>query len=192
MVYQTLSLFGISVLLLSVISIVYMSWRNGITPMPTSHLVRQAITKELNQLSRQLPGLWVEAGSGWGTLALHVGRNCKGIIVIGIENSIIPLWTSKLLAWISLGLHRNRNDEIPSSVTFLAGDIYTYSSYAAADGVLCYLYPGAMKRLSPILRQQLAPGTTIISVCFALPDWVPDKVIVCKDLYRTRVYIYSI
>ncbi|MNC81678.1 hypothetical protein D3C75_1348820 [compost metagenome] len=56
--------------------------------------------------------------------------------------------------------------------------------------MLCYLFPGAVERLAEKFRQELPPGATVISVCFALPDRRPVRVITCKDRLRTKVYVY--
>lgn len=163
--------------LLAVLSIVYVSWKNGISPMPSSVQARQAVSAEINQLSEY--GVMVEAGSGWGNLAFHIAKACKSWQISGVENSLIPLAVSKLVVRLKQFVN----------LKFVRGDIYTYP-YDHVDAVVCYLYPGAMKKLSPIWRAQLVPGARIISVCFALPDWEPERVITCGDLYRTKVYVY--
>lgn len=165
--------------LFAVLSIVYTSWRNGISPMPTSAPVRRAVTSVMKRMGKTGP--IVEAGSGWGTLALHLSGQDLDFQITGIENSLIPLWVSRLSARMSSA----------DNVTFIRGDIYTYS-YMQANVVLCYLYPGAMKRLSSIFGEQLAPGAKVISICFALPGWEPKEVITCRDMYRTKVYIYEV
>ncbi|MDF2653230.1 MAG: class SAM-dependent methyltransferase [Paenibacillus sp.] len=170
----------VTVVFLAMLSIVYMSIRNGISPMPASSAVRREAAAEINKLTGR--GTLVEAGSGWGTLALHAAKACPGWRIIGIENSVLPLWTSRLLARFFQG---------STSVTFRSGDIYTYS-YKDANAVICYLYPGAMKRLSSVLADGLAPGATIISICFAVPGWHAERVITCRDLYRTPIYVYTI
>ncbi|WP_036605406.1 class I SAM-dependent methyltransferase [Paenibacillus assamensis] len=169
--------------LLSLLSIVWTSWRNGISPMPSSAPVRRAVANEVNRLRGS--GLIVEAGSGWGTLGIHLAKRCKEWRVVGIENSPFPLRVSQLLAWISLG----RGSK--SRAAFRKGNIYTWS-YADANLVVCYLYPGAMQHLGSILHRELRPGTRVISVCFALPGWSPEKVVTCRDLYRTKIYIYEV
>lgn len=168
----------ITATLLAVLSIVYTSWRNGISPMPTSAPVRRAITSAMRRMSETQT--IVEAGSGWGTLALHLSGQDADFRITGIENSLIPLWVSRLSARISSA----------DNVNFIRGDLYAYS-YKQADVILCYLYPGAMKRLSSIFREQLVPGTKVISICFTLPGWEPKEVITCRDMYRTKVYIYE-
>jgi hypothetical protein len=179
--YLILSALPAGLLFLAMLSIVYVSWRNGISPMPASGPVRRAVADEL----KRLPGCGaiVEAGSGWGTLALHIALHCPGKRIEGIENSPVPLWVSRFAAWITAAAARTQ-------ITFTGGDMYDYP-YETVDVVVCYLYPGAMKRLSVILDSRLRPGATIITVCFALPDWQPDQVVTCGDMYRTKLYLYK-
>ncbi|WP_309137896.1 class I SAM-dependent methyltransferase [Paenibacillus sp. SC116] len=154
--------------------------------MPSSAPVRRAVANEVNKLNKlYYNGLIVEAGSGWGTLGIHLAKHCKGWRVVGVENSPFPLRVSQLLAWISLG------KESRTSAAFQKGDIYT-RSYVDADMVVCYLYPGAMQQLGSIFHRELRPGTRVISVCFALPGWTPEKIVECRDLYRTKVYVYKV
>jgi hypothetical protein len=176
--YQVVLMAVAAFVLVAVLLIVYASWRNGISPMPSSASVRRAAVSAMRQLPSR--GVMVEAGSGWGTLALQAGRAFKGWRIIGIENSVIPMWISFLAAKL--------NNQV--NVSFIRGDLYTYC-YRDVDTVVCYLYPGAMRRLSVILRSQLTPGSHVISACFALPDWEPKQVITCRDFYRTKVYVYE-
>ncbi|SDF31996.1 hypothetical protein SAMN04488542_1098 [Fontibacillus panacisegetis] len=177
---------GLIILLVFVamVSIVYRSLRNGISPMPSSRAVRRAVAAEINSLNRVRT--IVEAGSGWGTLAFSItrqGRKVRRDIepkIIGLENSMVPLLFSQLMS-VMLA---------EEMVTFVRRDIYRFS-YRDADVVVCYLFPRAMQSLSMIFQEQLSIGTRIISICFALPGWVPEKVIVCEDIYHTRIYVYS-
>lgn len=176
--------------LLSMVSIVLVSWRNGISPMPTSKSVRSAVAVEVNRI----PGYSsiVEAGSGWGTLGMDVIRQCPGKRLTGIENSSIPLWTSQLLA--RFGTRMLRADEgqnlLHGRLRYVRGDIYS-SSYEHADIVLCYLFPGAMKRLGDKFKRELLPGAVVISICFALPCMQPVRTITCTDTLCTKVYVYT-
>jgi hypothetical protein len=168
---------------LALLSIVYRSWRNGISPMPTSSKVCLTVAAEVTQLSSS--GRIVEAGSGWGTLAFYLARNCPDWKISGIENSLVPLWISQLY----LRILAIRKTGAAQQVSFTRGDIYAYP-YENSDLIVCYLFPGAMKRLSEILDQQRLMDIRIISVCFALPNRKPIRVITCRDLYRTKVYVY--
>ncbi|WP_246313613.1 class I SAM-dependent methyltransferase [Paenibacillus foliorum] len=177
------------IVFLAMLSIVYASWKNGISPMPSSAPTRHAVAKEINQFSGR--GTIVEAGSGWGTLALHLLRHCPGWRIIGVENSPIPLWISRLLARMAF-LKRSGDSAVTGApITYIHGDIYDYP-YETADVVVCYLYPGAMKRFSVILGDRLAPHARIVSICFALPGWRPERVITCGDVFLTKVYVYTV
>jgi hypothetical protein len=185
---QIASFLLLSVLSVMAISIVYMSWKNGISPMPSSAPVRRAVADEINRLTHR--NMIVEAGSGWGTLAMCVIRYCPVNRLIGLENSVFPLWCSRIAARLTYRFIPKQYAASPACVSFIRADIYTYP-YEKADVVVCYLFPGAMKRLSVVFRKRLAPGSRIISVCFALPGWRPEREVVCGDLYRTKVYVYN-
>ncbi|WP_019914694.1 class I SAM-dependent methyltransferase [Paenibacillus sp. HW567] len=176
--------------LLSVLSIVLQSWRNGISPMPASGVVRQAVAGEVSRISGYAN--IVEAGSGWGTLGLEVIRRCPGKRLTGIENSSIPLWASRLLAGIAVRMlpASGAGEQLHGRLRYVRGDMYR-SSYEHADIVLCYLFPGAMARLADKFRQELPPGAVVISVCFALPGKQAVRTITCGDALRTKVYVYS-
>ncbi|MWC29427.1 class I SAM-dependent methyltransferase [Paenibacillus sp. MMS18-CY102] len=169
---------AIALALLAVVSIVYRSLRNGITPMPSSAPVRRAVAAELSRIGSR--GTLVEAGSGWGTLAMYIAKQCTGWRIIGVENSRIPYLFAKAAACFMV--YRN--------VTFERSDLYAYP-FGQVDAIVCYLYPGAMARLRPLLERQLAPGACVISVCFAMPGWNPERVITCRDRHRTRIYVYK-
>jgi len=187
-IVETITLAIAALALLVVCSIVWTSWRNGITPTPTSPSVMRAVAEEVNRLNSE--GVLVEAGSGWGTLGLYLGRHCKNWRVEGVENSPVPLILSKLAAWIAAGSWRLSRREGPGrSVSFRRGNLYDVS-YREADAVVAYLYSGAMRRFGPLLAEQLRPGAHVVSVCFALPDWQPERVVTCSDLYRTMIYVY--
>ncbi|PYE44277.1 hypothetical protein DFQ00_12554 [Paenibacillus barcinonensis] len=184
--------------LIAVVWIVIVSWRNGISPMPTSRQVRQVVIQEVNRI----PGYAdiIEAGSGWGTLGMDVVKHCPGKRLTGIENSLIPLWTSQCLTWLSVGFNRagavirtergGQGNSFKGRLRFIHGNIYT-CSYAHADGVICYLFPGAMTRLADKFKRELPPGARVISVCFALPGKEPLRTLICRDALRTKVYVYA-
>lgn len=165
--------------LLIVLSIVLRSWKNGIPPMPTSAPVQRKVVEELKRLSGPITRV-VEAGSGWGTLANQIARLFPDWRIVGIENSPIPL----AISWLIAHLSSLRN------INYIRGNLYDYA-YEHADVVVCYLYPGAMTRLDPIFRERLVSGAVVISICFALPGWSPERVVTCWDMYRTKIYIYK-
>lgn len=187
-VYEAVPAVLAVIVFLAMVSIVCASWRNGISPMPSSARVRTAVAVEVNRLAAY--GMIVDAGAGWGTLAFELARRCPGSRIIGIENSPVPLWTARCLGRIAFRYRQRTRLAMQSRIRFIRGDLYDYS-YECADVVVCYLYPGAMKRLGPILRKRLPTGARVISVCFAVPGWVPERVVVCGDPLRTKVYVYA-
>ncbi len=170
----------ICIVVLAVFSIVFYTIKNGISPMPSSSHAQLAVLKAIKQLPNKHNRVIIDAGSGWGNLAFQVASEFPGMNIFGLENSLIPFWFSRMYKMIGSF----------SNVTFKQQNIYTFS-YEKTDFVLCYLYPGAMRQLSPILKQQLQNGAYIISIFFALPDWTPEHIMECQDLYRTKVYVYQ-
>jgi hypothetical protein len=183
--YPIMSIMIVGVMLLALISIVYMSWNNGISPMPSSAQVRHAVANEVNRISKK--GTIVDAGSGFGTLVMHMSMHCPDWKIVGIENSLVPLWISRLYLRFIVAVKGN----FLGNVMFINDNIYTYP-YAEVDVIVCYLYPGAMKQLDRMAHNRLSPGTRIISICFALPGWEPERIVTCRDLYRTKVYVYDL
>ncbi|WP_235946423.1 class I SAM-dependent methyltransferase [Saccharibacillus alkalitolerans] len=179
--YLILSWTLAAVVLLLLLLIVIASVRNGITPMPTSRPVRRMVMREIGMLANRSE--IVEAGSGFGTLALNLARRFPMCRVTGVENSLVPLLAARLLGRI--------NRMGPSRLAFRRGDLFRYP-YEEADLVVCYLHPAAMRRLGPVLQEKAKEGARIVSVFFAFDDWEPDSVLVCGDLYRTKVYVYSV
>ncbi|MBT2291396.1 class I SAM-dependent methyltransferase [Paenibacillus albidus] len=176
--------------LLSVMWIVVISWKNGISPMPSSKAVRLAVAGEVNRITGY--GNIIEAGSGWGTLGLDLIRRCPGKRLTGLENSSLPLWFSQLLVVLFTRFlpAPGRGAALRNRVCFRRGDIYQ-SFYGDADIVLCYLFPGAMERLAEKFKQELPRGAVVISICFALPGRLPVRTITCRDNLRTKVYVYT-
>lgn len=158
-------------------TIVYFTIKNGISPMPTSRKVARVVEQTVKRLPQH--GEIVDAGSGWGQLALRLARLDSNRKVIGLENSWVPLWISRLGKIIM----------VSPNVTFYRKNLHHYD-YSNAGVIVCYLCTGAMKRLDERFRRQLAPGTWIVSIAFALPSWEPEEVMTCSDLHRTKIYIY--
>ena len=160
------------------ISIVKWSLLNGISPMPTSIKAKKTL---MDSLPSDVTGTIYELGAGWGTLAFALARRYPRSQVIAYETSPIPYYFCRGVQWIL----RIQN------LTVIRKDFWNISLSGAAM-VVCYLYPGAMHRLSQKFKDELAPKTLIISNTFALSGWTPEKVFIVNDLYRTKNYHYFI
>jgi Methyltransferase small domain len=157
--------------------IVYWSLSNGISPTPSS---RKQIREILRAIPKEFSGTIYDLGSGWGTLAIALAKrrpNCK---ITGVENSIVPYLVSELLLRF-LRIH---------TVEFHFADFLKYD-FRDADMVVCYLYPGGMRKLKPKLEADLNPGTIVISNTFAISGWEPVEVLRSNDMYRSPIYRYT-
>lgn len=155
-----------------IVAVVWGSVANGISPMPTSPKVKAALFKVLPKVE----GTIIDLGSGWGTLLTPLAKAYPHSKIIGYETSWVPYLVSKLRKRPNLSIIRR--------------DLFSIS-LENATMVICYLYPGAMKRLQTKLDRELKKGTWVVSHTFALPGWKPLKVVEVNDLYRTKIYLYQ-
>lgn len=157
-------------------SIVWSSLRNGITPTPTSSKVKHHFIAALPKI---LKGPILELGAGWGTLAFPLARRYPHNLVIAYESSLMPYLFCKL---------RHLCNPLPN-LTFKRKNFFD-ENFQEAALVVCYLYPGAMRKLKEKFKQELKKGTLIATHTFAIPGDVPVFTDVVDDLYRTRIYHY--
>lgn len=160
------------------ISIVFWTIRNGISPMPTSAKVKRCLLENLPEIKN---GNIYELGSAWGTLAFPIAKKFPDGLIRGYETSPIPYFFSRLTLWLF---------PLPN-LRFERRDFFSIS-LADADLVICYLYPGAMQMLKKKFCRELKPGTWVASHTFAIPGWKADKTYEADDLYKTKIYLYQV
>jgi len=158
------------------LSVLYWTIKNGISPMPTTALVRR---KLFQVLPEHVSGAIFELGSGWGTLAFDLAGRFPEATIVGYETSHIPYAVSRLLQLF----YRRKN------LRFVREDFFKID-LEGASVVVCYLYPGAMKRLKEKLEREAGSGMLVATHTFSIPGWKPVKVIELDDLYKTKIYIY--
>jgi len=163
----------------AVITIVWYTIRNGISPMPTGLRVQRAIFDVLQNIDPD--GVVVELGSGWGTLASGIARRFPSCRVTAFENSPVPYLFSQFSQCV-----------MPVTNLVIERRDFYGISLTDADVVICYLYSGAMERLREKFERELRSGTWVISHTFAVPAWTPNEVVEARDLYHTKVYIYRV
>ncbi len=142
--------------------------------MPSSRVAKRAIIEALPSNINSIYDL----GSGWGGLVFSLARARPGCRVHGYELSWLPWLYSSILC---LGHHH---------VKLHRKNFYKIS-LADADLIVCYLYPGAMKKLETQFAQQLRPGTIVITNTFTLPSWIPLKTIALNDFWKSSIYVYE-
>jgi hypothetical protein len=175
--YQILIIILFILLFLGFVSIVYWSYKNGISPMPTSSKVKRTIFKAL---PTEVSGPIYELGSGWGTLAFPLAAHYPSHPIEAYESSPIPYFFSKA-RWF---LKRHPNLHLHKK------DFFTVS-LKDASLIVCYLYPGAMRRLKDKFEQELPSNCLVITNTFSIPGWNPIAILESSDIYHTKVYVYG-
>ncbi len=121
-----------------------------------------------------------DLGAGDGRLLIAATRRQPKVRAVGFELSVL-FW---LVGWLRIMLSRDRH-----RIQFRLQDFF-HQSLAQADVVVCFLTPAAMRKLEPKFRQELRPGSRIISAVFPMPNWKPD--LVDKPTGRVSVFRYRV
>jgi hypothetical protein len=120
-----------------------------------------------------------DIGCGLGGTLLHLARHCPDMTFVGIESAPLPFAIARLRLVLS-GL---------PNLAITYGDLWKQdlSEYQA---VYCFLSPEPMTRLYSKARQEMMPGSQLISNSFGVPDIVPDEVVSIEDRRQTELLIY--
>jgi hypothetical protein len=158
----------------SLISIVYYTYENGIGPTMTIKKVRKKLLEECPKIEGSIAIL----GSGFGIMAKDIAVKYKSCPIYAYENSITPYFVSKLL----FGRIKN--------LKFIKTDFYSID-LGVHKLLICYLYPGAMKKLKNKLFLEVNKPIEIITHTFKFDEIAENKKIYCNDIYKTPVYFYK-
>lgn len=171
--------FFLFALLLGIVgNILWFSWCFGITPTPTSTNVRKTLVDLFPEL--KVGEKILELGSGCGKLAFTLADHYPQCSVYAYEISFFPYIVS--VGW-------NFFNQRPN-LYFERKDFFSIP-FDNASLIFCYLYPEAMTKLKEKFQAELKPGTYVITHTFAVPGWVPLRVIYADDIYKTPVYLYQ-
>lgn len=175
---ELLALGLLTLLALGAASIIVFTLRLGISPMPTTRPVREAMLAFVPADTR---GEVHELGAGWGGLALALSKRCPGAKIIAWERSPVPF----AVAWLRAKLAGYGNLEVRRA-DFLMRDL------SSAAVLVCYLWTGGMRALDEKLRRE-RPGApvTVITNTFLLHGWPEGASATVDDLYRTKVVRYD-
>ncbi len=156
--------------------------RTGISPVPTTPRVAAEIfaaSPPESLIPPEAGGVVYELGSGWGNLAMALAKRFPERAVVGYELSPLPWLVSRLLLRL-----RPRPNLALRRADFMAADL------SDAALVVCYLYPGAMRRLREKLERELPAGALVVCNAFLVPGWRPTSVRHAADQYASPVYLY--
>lgn len=135
---------------------------------------RRTVRRMLEMAEERAGETVYDLGSGDGRVLFVAARTFEARAV-GIElDPLRVLWTRGVAFLLGL---RNR-------VEVRQGDFFIQDLHDA-DVVVCYLLTSTNRRLADKLREELRPGTRVVSNAFPFPDWE----LVAEDLDH-RVYLY--
>jgi len=140
---------------------------------------RAKITAFLNAIPMKADQTMIDLGCGDGRV-LRVAQKRYGVRTIGFEINPIAYLKARLYSFGSNNIKIRREN-------FWEADL------SGADVVFCYLYPDVMKKLAAKLTAGLKPGAIVVSSNFALPGFVPSRVLRLQNCrHNDPMYVYNI
>lgn len=132
------------------------------------------------QLTKLKEGeVFFELGSGDGRIVIAAAM--RGAQAYGIEIDWLRVIYSRLwIAILRLGSHAQ-----------IIHQNFFEVNLADADVVCTYLLEETNEQLEPKLKQELKPGTRVVSVGFQFPNWIPDRIDPRGTIYGP-IYLYQI
>lgn len=169
--------FILAMVVVSVMTSLLYSLKTGISPVSSTFGSRKKI---IRSVSRDQHGYIYELGAGWGALAFPLARRCPDANVVAYELSPVPWLFMKIWA-LFFG---------PGNLKIVRRNFFK-DDLAKASLVVCYLYPGAMAKLSSKLAQELKLTAKVISNTFEIPSWTPTVVQKLEDVMCPHIFHYK-
>lgn len=139
-----------------------------------------AVTDALSEIiSKQQAANLIELGAGIGSVVAPLARRQPDVQITALENAPLP-WL--ILCWRCRKL---------ANVRVLRSSLWD-CDLAAYDLAFAFLSPLVMVRLGDKVRQQMRPGSCLISSSFIVPDWQPDRVMQLADRRKTQLFCYRL
>lgn len=145
----------------------------------TSGLGIKKVAEILKHLEKQ-NGIVYDLGSARGGFAVGLMMTCPNLRVVGVDNSRLRIFFSRLRAWLF-----NRPAQ------FICGDIFS-ANISSADAVYIYLDKSLMPALQKKLQSELKTNSIVITNTQYLPDWPPLEAYVThlkKPAYE-KMFVY--
>lgn len=121
----------------------------------------------------------LDVGSGTGSFIQRLAQLRPDWQITGCELAPAPFLISRWRARHTANLDVRRQD-------------FWAHSFAPYDMVYAFLSPAPMTALWRKVRQEMRPGTLLISNSFEVPDLKPEFVIHIEDRRRTQLFCYRI
>lgn len=158
------------------ISLLY-TFITGISPVSSTYRSRREIIKTVPSDQK---GIIYELGAGWGALAFPLARKCPEATVIAYELSPLP--------WLFLKIRKFLMG--PPNLKIVRRN-FLNDDLSRGALVVCYLYPGAMEKLSAKLVLELKPEAQVISNTFEIPSWTPTVIQNLEDVMCPQIFHYK-
>jgi cyclopropane fatty-acyl-phospholipid synthase-like methyltransferase len=141
---------------------------------------REAVADHMLQLAGiRASDVVYDLGSGDGRI-VNLAAQKYGARGVGIEIDP-PL--------VEIARRVAREAGVSDRAAFIEADLFT-ADLSPATIVTVYLSPSVNRRLEPKLRQELRPGTRVVSHQFPIGDWTPDKAVRAED--GTELYLWTV
>jgi SAM-dependent methyltransferase len=168
--------------------------------LPTAAIAQDSDTPYGDRRYRPVPGeagkdvQWVPTPEARARLLLEAADTAPGDYVVDLGSgdgqwSIVAARRFRARAHgieynpdlVALARRNAARAGLAGRVTFEQGDLFL-ADFSRADVVTMYLLPELNRKLSPRLLA-LRPGTRIVSHCFDMGDWQPDRTLPDEDCY---------
>ncbi len=147
-------------------------------PVPSAGRLKEKVLAGIREYLRTGENMiFMDLGSGWGTLIIPLAKEFPQHKFIGVERVFFPYFCSKIRA------HNLSN------VSFIHGDIFK-TDISQTDIVFCFLMQKLMNDLTPLLQQNLKSGARVMSCRFTCPNWQPERTESLGTAYETY-YVYK-
>jgi len=141
---------------------------------------RYAVADAMLRLARVSPNdIVYDLGSGDGRIVILAAQK-YGARGVGVELDARLVDISRQIA---------RESEVVDRVTFVHGNLFT-ADISSATVVTLYLSASVNRDLEPKLKQELRPGTRIVSHQFPIGNWTPAATVHADD--DTDLYLWII
>lgn len=138
---------------------------------------RKRIEAVADAVSMKPGQVLVDLGCGDGRVLRCIRRRFD-ITAIGYEWNLLAFLNARLRCLGRRGIKVRLRD-------FRKADL------SGADVVFCYLFPDVLPELSTKLARELRPGAVVVSANFAIPQWLPEKVLrIDHSLHGDPLYLY--
>ncbi|HEX7650545.1 MAG TPA: class I SAM-dependent methyltransferase [Noviherbaspirillum sp.] len=142
-------------------------WSTFRTQVPFYPSNRMVWNEVANMLPADRPLRFIDIGSGFGGLVMHLAALRPDSAFMGIELAPLPWLASRIRASV-----------LGSTGAFLRGD-YNALDFSQFDVVFAYLSPAAMPALWRKARSEMRPGALLLSYEFPIPETEPQVILHC-------------